>query len=175
MSPDSSRLRVVNFNLGVNLGWLQQGAAFGGRPTGQMSADLGRVQSTAATAGYQGYSALVDNALRELNSGQPANSALNEISGLITLFQGQARGVDAAALSLGIVLGWLQQGAEANNRPASMARDDLNSARTHAANAGYHSYEVYINNALAKLSSGLPVSSIFGEVTALIGFFQGQG
>src|SRR5262245_19774716 len=44
----------------------------------------------------------------QLSSTQLTNSALSEISALITLFQSQAQGRDAAALSLGIVLGWLR-------------------------------------------------------------------
>lgn len=175
MSTAPTRTRVVNFNLGVNLGWLQQGAGFGGRPVNEMTADLEQVRASAATAGYAGYEALVNNALRELTSGQPPGSALDEISNLIRLFQGQAHGIDAAALNLGIVLGWLQQGARANNRPIPMATADLGSARTHAANGQYNSYDGYINNALTKLSSGQPVSSILLEITALIGLFQGQG
>jgi len=167
--------RAVNFNLGVNLGWLQQGSAFGGRPISEMTADLERVRATAANAGYSSYEALVNNARSQLNSSQQANSALDEIIALIILFQGQAEGLGAAALNLGIVLGWLQQGAQANNRPVSMATANLESARTHAANAKYHSHDGYINNAFTKLSSGQPVSSILGEITALIGLFQGQG
>jgi hypothetical protein len=176
MSTALTRARVINLNLGINLGWLQQGAGFGGRPVNEMTADLERVRASAATAGYTGYDALLDNARRELTSGLPASSALDEISNLIRLFQGQARGTDAAALSLGIVLGWLQQGARANNRAIPMATADLESARTHAANAQYDRiYDGYINNALTKLSSGQPISSILGEITALIGLFQGQG
>jgi len=175
MSTAPTRTRLVNFNLGVNLGWLQQGAGFGGRPINEMTADLERTRGSAATAAYIGYDALIDNARRELTSGHPPSSALDEISTLIRLFQGQARGIDAAALNLGIVLGWLQQGARANNRQISMATADLESARTHAANAQYNSYDGYINNALAKLSSGQPVSSILVEITALISLFQGQG
>jgi hypothetical protein len=168
-------MRAVHFNLGVNLGWLQQGAGFGGRPTSEMTADLERVRASAASAGYAGYPVLVDRALTELRAGQPASSVLNEVSDLIRLFQGQAQGAGAAALNLGIVLGWLQQGARANNRPVAMATADLASARTHAGNAQYHSYDGYINNALTLLASGQPASSILGEVTALIGVFQGQG
>jgi hypothetical protein len=56
-----------------------------------------------------------------------------------------------------------------------MATADLETARTHATNARYHDFGNYIDNALTKLSSGQPVSSIFGEVTALIGIFQGEG
>lgn len=175
MSTGPTRTRVINFNLGVNLGWLQQGAGFGGRPINEMTADLERVRVSAATAGYSGYDGYVNNARRELTSGQPPSSALDEISNLIRLFQGQARGIENAALNLGIVLGWLQQGARANNRPISTATADLESARTHAANAQYNNYEGYINNALTKLSSGQPVSSILLEITALIGLFQGQG
>ena len=175
MSTSPTRTRIVNFNLGVNLGWLQQGAGFGGRPINEMTADLERTRASAATAGYTGHDALIDNARRELTSGQPPNSALDEVSNLIRLFQGQARGIDAAALNLGIVLGWLQQGARANNRPLPMATADLESARTHASNGRYNSYDGYINNALTKLSSGQPVSSILVEITALIGLFQGQG
>ena len=171
-------MRAVNFNLGVNLGWLQQGAGFGGRPTSDMTADLERVRASAASAasaGYAGYPGLVDRALTEIRAGQPASSVLNEVSDLIRLFQAQAQGAGAAALNLGIVLGWLQQGARANNRPVAMATADLASDRAHAGNAQYHSYDGYINNALTLLSSGQPVSSILGEVTALIGLFQGQG
>lgn len=175
MSTAPTRMRVVNFNLGVNLGWLQQGAGFGGRPVNEMTADLERVRGSAAAAGYRGYDALIDNARRELTSGQPPASALDEISNLIRLFQGQGTGIDAAALNLGIVLGWLQQGARANNRPVSMATADLESARTHAGNARYQTYDGYISNALVKLTSGQPVSSILVEITALIGLFQGQG
>ena len=167
--------RVVNFHLGVNLGWLQQGAGFGGRPINEMTQDLERVRASAGTAGYTGYGPVVDNARLKLTSGQPPSSALSEISDLIRLFQGQTRSIDAAALNLGIVLGWLQQGARANNRPTSMATADLESARTHALNAQYSSYDGYINNALTKLSSGQPASSILVETTALIGLFQGQG
>lgn len=169
------KTRVVNFNLGVNLGWLQQGAGFGGRPVNEMTADLERVRASAAMGGYTGYDGLIDNARRQLTSGQLPSSALDEVSNLIRVFQGQAGGIDAAALNLGIVLGWLQQGARANNRPISMATADLESARTHAENAQYGSYDGYINNALTKLSSGQPVSSILLESTALVGLFQGQG
>ncbi|MCA1575672.1 MAG: hypothetical protein LC770_14330 [Acidobacteria bacterium] len=116
--------RLNNFNLGANLGWLQQGAAFGGRPINEMTADLQRVRATAATAAYTGYDGFVASALTELNSSQSPNSALDKISDLITLFQGQASGTNAAALSLGIVLGWLQQGARANNRPVSFLNDE---------------------------------------------------
>lgn len=165
--------RAVNFNLGVNLGWLQQGAGFGGRPIAEMTADLEEVRKSAATAGYTGYQALIDNARRVLSSGQPPSSALNEISNLILLFQGQARGIDAEALNLGIVLGWLQQGARADNRSISLAKDNLESARTHAKNAQYKNYDTYINNALTKLSSG-HLSSALGEIIALIGLFQGK-
>lgn len=170
-----AKARGVNFNLGVNLGWLQQGAGFGGRPINEMTADLERVRASAATAGYTGDGALIDDARGKLSSGQPPGSVLEDISTLIRLFQGQARGIDAAALNLGIVLGWLQQGARANNRPIPMATADLESARTHAANAQYHGFDGYIGNALTKLSSGQPVSSILVEVTALIGLFQGEG
>jgi hypothetical protein len=166
--------RAVNFNLGVNLGWLQQGSAFGGRPINEMTADLERVRATAANAGYAAFEALVNNARSQLSSSQQPNSALPDISALITLFQSQAKGIGAAALNLGIVLGWLQQGARANDRPVSMATADLESARAHASNAKYQNYDGYMNNALTKLSSGQPVSSILVEVTALIGLIQGE-
>ncbi len=167
--------RLVNFNLGVNLGWLQQGADSGGRPVKEMTDDLEQVRTSAATAGYTGYQTHIDNARRALSSGQPPSSVLDEISNLIRLFQGQARGIDAAALNLGIVLGWLQQGARADNRSISMAKDDLKSAHIHAVNAQYKDYDSYINNALAKLLPGHPLSSALLEITALIGLFQGQG
>ena len=133
--------RAVNFNLGVNLGWLQQGSAFGGRPIPEMTADLERVRASAAAAAYSGYEASINSARALLTSTQNPNSALSDISALITLVQRETSGVSAAALNLGIVLGWLQQGARANNRPVAMATADLESARTHASNAQYHSYD----------------------------------
>jgi hypothetical protein len=166
--------RAVNLNLGINLGWLQQGSAFGGRPTPEMTADLERVRANAATAGYSGYEASINNARALLASTLNSNNALRDITDLIALFQREASGVGAAAFNLGIVLGWLQQGARANNRAVAMATADLESARTHASNAQYRSYDGYINNALTKLSSGQPVSSILGDITALIGLLQGQ-
>jgi hypothetical protein len=172
---EPSTLRVVNLNLGLNLGWLQQGAAFKPyRPIPEMTADLERVRATAATAGYAGYNALVDNALRKLLSGQPANNALAEINDLIRLFQRQATGINLAALTLGIELGVLQQGARNDNRPISMAIADLGRARTFAANAGYQGYDGYINSALRDLSANQPVREILPEVTDLILLFQGQ-
>jgi serine protease len=172
---EPSKLRVVNLNLGLNLGWLQQGAAFKPyRLIPEMTADLERVRSTAATAGYAGYNALVDNALRKLLSGQPANNALAEINDLIRLFQRQATGINLAALTLGIELGVLQQGARNDNRPISMAIADLGRARTFAANAGYQGYDGYINSALRDLSANQPVREILPEVTDLILLFQGQ-
>ena len=172
---EPGKLRVVNLNLGLNLGWLQQGAAFTPyRLIAEMTADLERVRCTAEKAGYTGHDALVNNALRKLLSGQPANNALAEINDLIRLFQRQATGINLAALTLGIELGVLQQGARNNNRPISMAIADLGRARTFAANAGYQGYDGYINSALTKLRSGQPVSSILPEVTDLILLFQGQ-
>lgn len=173
MAVDANR--AVNFNLGANLGWLQQGSAFGGRKITEMTDDLGVVRATASKAGYTGYEALVNNARSQLISTQQPNSALDEISALIRLFQGQAQGIGAAALNLGIVMGWLQQGARANNRPIALATTDLVSARTHAANAKYHSYDQYISNASTKLASAEPVSAILVESTALVGLFQVQG
>jgi hypothetical protein len=162
-------------NLGLNLGWLQQGAAFTPyRLIAEMTADLERVRSTAVTAGYTGHDALVNSALKKLLSGQPANDALDEISDLIRLFQRQATGINLAALTLGIDLGVLQQGARNDNRPISMAIADLVRARTFAANAGYQGYDGYFDGALRDLSAGQPVSEILPEVTDLILLFQGQ-
>jgi hypothetical protein len=166
--------RANNLSLGVNLGWLQQGAAFGGRPINEMTADLERVRSQAGVCGYANFSGYVDVALTELNSGQPANSVLGEVTALTGLFQGQASGPEAAALSLGIVLGWLQQGARANNRLVRLATADLQAARMHAENAGYSDFHGYIDNALTELNIGQPVRSIMNEVTALIWLLQGQ-
>jgi serine protease len=172
---EPSTLRVHNLNLGLNLGWLQQGAAFTPyRLIAEMTADLERVRSTAVTAGYTGHDALVNSALKKLLSGQPANDALDEISDLIRLFQRQATGINLAALTLGIDLGVLQQGARNDNRPISMAIADLVRARTFAANAGYQGYDGYFDGALRDLSAGQPVSEILPEVTDLILLFQGQ-
>jgi len=167
--------RVVNLNLGIYLGWLQQGAAFGGLPIPEMTADLERVRGSAAAVGYTGYDALIDTARGKLTSSQLPSSAFDQISDLIRLFQAQARGIDAGALSLGIVLGWLQQGARANNRLISLATADLESARNHAANSQYNSYNDYIDQALAKLLSGQPIKSISVEIEILIRLLQGQG
>ena len=167
--------RVVNLGLGINLGWLQQAANSGGRQIAEMTADLERVRGSAAAAGYTGYDPLIDTARRKLTSSQLPSSALDEISDLIRLFQAQARAIDADALSLGIILGWLQQGARANNRLISLATADLESARNYAANCQYNSYNDDINKALAKLLSGQQLSSISGEIAALILLFQGQG
>jgi hypothetical protein len=65
MSTTPTRTRGVNLSLGINLGWLQQGAAFGGRPINEMTADLERVRASAAAAGYTGDGALIDNARRK--------------------------------------------------------------------------------------------------------------
>jgi hypothetical protein len=165
----------VNLNLGINLGWLQQAANSGGRQIAEMTADLERVRGSAAAVGYTGYDPLIDTARGKLTSSQLPSSAFDQISDLIRLFQAQARGIDADALSLGIVLGWLQQGARANNRLISLATADLESARNHAANSQYNSYNDYIDQALAKLLSGQPIKSISVEIEILIRLFQGQG
>ncbi|MGH9166016.1 MAG: hypothetical protein ACRDZW_10960 [Acidimicrobiales bacterium] len=166
--------RLENLNLGVNLGWLEQGAGFGGRPIPEMTADLQRVAAVANALSYRDFASLVDGAAGALNTSQSPGSALGQVQSLITLFQGQASGIGAAALNLGIVLGWFQQGARADNRPVSLATGDLESARTHATSAGYESFDGYIGNALTKLTGGQPVASALPEATALIGLFQGQ-
>lgn len=171
----NTQARAQNLALGLNLGWIQQGAAYGGRPTPEMTADLGHIRQYAASVGYHGYTGYVDAALATLQAGQPATTIIDEISALIGLFQGQAQGQTAAALNLGIVLGWLQQGARANNRPVSMAINDLGNVRIHAQLAWYHGHENYVQPALGKLTSGQPVSAILGDITALIGLFQGAG
>lgn len=167
--------RAQNLALGVNLGWIQQGAAYGGRPISEMTADLERIRNHAGLAGYTGFSGYIDVALSKLNSGQLPTSVIPEINALVGTFQGGSSGQAAQALSLGINLGWLQQGARAGNRPVSQAVDDLNRVKQHAPLAGYSTYEGYVEAALSKLQSGQPISAIGGDVTTLISLFQGQG
>lgn len=171
----NAQARPQNLALGLSLGWIQQGAAFGGRLNTEMTADLANIRQYASRIGYHGYTGYVDAALATLHAGQPATAITDEISALIGLFQGQAQGQPAAALNLGIVLGWLQQGARANTRPITKAINDLGYVRVHAQLAGYHGYESYVQPALGKLTTGQPVSAILGDVTALIGLFQGAG
>lgn len=66
--------RAQNLSLGINLGWLQQGAGFGGRPAQEMTADLERVRNHAGAVGYGNYNGYVDIALSKLHSGQPPNN-----------------------------------------------------------------------------------------------------
>jgi hypothetical protein len=167
--------RAQNLALGINLGWIQQGAAYGGRPISEMTADLERIRNHAGVAGYNNFSGYIDVALSKLTSGQPGTNIIPEINALIGIFQGEASGQAAQALSLGINLGWLEQGARANNRPTSLAIDDLNRILQHGLPAGYHGYEGYVEAALSKLRSGQPISAIGSDVTTLIGIFQGQG
>ncbi len=167
--------RAQNLALGLNLGWLQQGAVYGGRPIVEMTADLENIRHYAASAGYHGYAGYVDAALAKLQAGQPPAAIISEINTLAGLFQGQAQGQSAAALNLGINLGWLQQGARANNRPVSMAIADLGRVSLYAQQAGYHGYASYVQPTLGKLTSGQPVSATLGDITALIGLLQGEG
>jgi hypothetical protein len=168
--------RAENLALGINLGWIQQGAAFGGRPRHELTADLERVRSHAHADGYAGFEAYLDAALRKLNEGQPpANIISGEINPLIGFFQGVATSHSVAqALNVGIALGWLQQGARANNRLVSLAISDLNNISVQAPLAGYHGHEASISAALSKLASGQPISTILNEVSTVITIFQSQ-
>jgi len=168
---DSSR--SVYLSLGVNLGWLQQGAKFGGLPIIYMTADLERVRAHAESTGYQ-VADLITSAQQKLESNQRADSILDIIDDLVAMLPAQAAGIGCHALSLGIALGYLQQGAVANNLPISLATALLESARAQATKARYHSYDGFVGNALNKLLSGQPISSITLEVTHLLGLFQGQ-
>jgi hypothetical protein len=167
--------RAQNLALGINLGWIQQGAAYGGRPVQEMTADLERIRNHAGLAGYTGFSGYIDVALSKLNTPLPPANIIPEIDALVGTFQGAAQGQAAQALSLGINLGWLQQGARAANRPVSLAIDDLGRVKQHASLAGYSGYEGYVGAALSKLGSGQPISAIGGDVTTLIGLLQSQG
>jgi hypothetical protein len=166
--------RAQNLNLGINLGWVQQGAAFGGRPVQELTADMERIRDHAGLAGYTGFASYVDVALSKLNTLQPPASIVPEIDALIGTFQGDSAGVAAQALSLGINLGWLQQGARAGNRPVALAMDDLGRVSQHAQLAGYGSYPVYVSAALAKLRAGQPINAIYGDIATLIGLLQSQ-
>lgn len=169
-----SNFRAEVLSLGINLGWLQQGAQFGGRPIAQMTADLERVRGHATRAGYSDFAGTINAALSQLGPTQPPSNVLDEVTLLISHFQNQSTGQAAQALALGINLGWLQQGASANNRPVSLATADLERVRTHAGLAGYTNYSGFVDVALSRLTGGQQVASILGEVTALIGLFQGQ-
>jgi hypothetical protein len=166
--------RAQNLALGINLGWFQQGAAYGGRPVGEMMADLEHIGQYGASLGYSSDSGDINTALAKLQAHHPPTAVIGESNSLVSHFQGQAQGQAGAALSLGINLGWLQQGARANNRPVSLAMADLGRVSLHAQQAAYHGYEGYVNAALQRLMASQPVSAILGDVTALIGFFQGQ-
>lgn len=166
--------RAQNLLLGINLGWIQQGAAYGGRPIREMTADLERIRNHALLAGYQDYSSFVDVALNKLNLNQPPGSIIPEVNNLVGIFQGFSTGIAAQALALGINLGWLQQGARAGNRPVNLALDDLKRAREHARLANYQNYEGYIANAESKLRSSQQIRSISGELETVIGILQSQ-
>ena len=167
--------RAWNLALGLNLGWLQQGAGFGGRPVHEMTADLERIRLSAGHAGYSQFNSYVDVALTKLNTNQPPASVLPEVEALSGLFQGGSAGQAAEALGVGIRCGWVQQGARAGNRPVPMAIDDLGWIRNHAGLAGYRGFEGPVETALAKLRTGAPIGTILQDSTALVGLFQGQG
>lgn len=165
--------RAVHLSLGVNLGWLQQGAEFGGYPISSMTADLERVRAHASDAGYQ-VTDLIASAQNKLDATQRAESILDVVNHLVATLLEQAEDIGAAALRLGFALGRLQQGAMGNNLPISLATSILESSRAQASKARYQSYNGFVDIALSKLSSGQPASSISHEVTHLIGLFQGQ-
>jgi hypothetical protein len=165
--------RVLHLNLGMVLGWQQQGAAFGGRPVPYMIEGFDMIAATAVQGGYSGYESAVALALKKLRAGQKPSAVLPEINGLVVFFQ-QHAGAYVAALNLGLVLGWLQEGARANSRPVSMAIADLKNIPATAAAAGYQGYEGWVSTMLGMLQQGFQVKDIVLQVTALIGLLQGQ-
>jgi hypothetical protein len=166
--------RSRNLALGLSLGWMQQGAAFGGRPLHELTADLERIRNHASADGYSGFGGYVDAALTKLNTGQPPANIVPEITALIGVFQGASSGQAAQALNVGINLGWLQQGARAGNRAVPTAIQDLDRVKQHAPLAGYHNFQPYVDAALSKLRAGQAITAILGDVTATIGVLQGQ-
>ena len=74
--------------LGVNLGWAQQGAAFGGRPARMLAEDLERVRSHAGAAGYRNFDGMVAAAMSEIRANQNLNAA-TRINALINFLQAQ--------------------------------------------------------------------------------------
>ena len=169
--------RAWNFALGLRLGSFQQGVNFGGRDRELLKDDLRSTESAGPLAGYVPNHALVASGLRKLNANLHVSTLIPEAKALNEHFQNQAVGVEArygAALALGIVLGWLQQGADKNNRPLDLARKDLVDARLHAPNAGYLAYAPYLDGMKALLDAGHPVKALLVPVTALISLLQGQ-
>lgn len=165
--------RVHNLNLGINLGWLQQGAMYGGRPVKEMTADLERVRGAAAQIGYAGHDGGIDAALGQLFAADVPSRIIDEVSELIGMFAAQA-GPNAAALRLGILVGILQQGARGQNRPEAMAIADFEAARAHAVSAGYTGHDALINQSLAKLRGGQPLAVLGREIASLADLLQKQ-
>jgi hypothetical protein len=160
--------------LGINLGWLQQGAGFGGRQLQELTADLERIRNYAGQAGYAGYDTTIDTALTKLTTGQPPASVNPEARALIERFQRGASGKAAQALSLGIILGWLQQGARAGNRTLEAVLADLRRLRDHARLAGYEGGEAQLESIDEKLNRREAIGNLLPDVTALISHYQGQ-
>lgn len=175
--PQPPVARAPHLNLGINLGWLQQGLRPPLRSDADMAGDLQRVGDTAPSGGYRQFEGAVSQALGLLRQRQYAAMG-GAMAGLIGLLQGQVVGperfVQASALALGIVLGWLQQGAAARSRFVPETVEGLNYVSLHAANSGFTGYQPLVSGALQTLQSTQDVRSILGLVGELITLFQGQ-
>jgi hypothetical protein len=157
--------------LGVNLGWCQQGAAFGGRERHMLTADLERIRNHAGAAGFTGFTNFADTAVTKLDRMQPLANIIPEVNGLIALCQGSAAGIALQTLDLGLRLGLAGQGELAGTRP--QAADDLNAAQLHAHAAGYRGFEGMLAAALARVRAGQGLNAA-NEINDLIEFLQKQ-
>jgi len=159
--------------LGVNLGWAQQGAAFGGRPVRMIAEDIERVRNHAGAAGFTNFTSFVDIAITKLNQFQPVGNIIPEVNGLIATFQGESSGIALQTLDLGIRLGTAGQGVLASTRPLNLALDDLNAALLHGHAAGYRGFEGLIATVRGQIQSGQNLNAA-NEINALINFLQAQ-
>jgi hypothetical protein len=175
--PPTPVARAPHLNLGILLGTLQQGLRTPLRPDPMMAGDLRGISSEAPKGGYVQFEGYVQQASGLLQ--QRAYLAMAPpVAALIGLLQGQVVGsqrlVQASALSLGIVLGWLQQGAFAGSRFVPETVEGLNYVRLHAANSGFIGYEPFVSSALQMLQSTQDVRRILPIVTQLITLLQNQ-
>jgi hypothetical protein len=159
--------------LGVNLGWAQQGAGFGGRPARLLGEDLERVRGHAGAAGFTNFTSFVDIALTKLNQFQPVASIVPEVNGLIATFQSSSSGIALQSLDLGIRLGTVGQGTLASTRPLNLALDDLKAAELHAHAVGFKNFEGLVATAMSQIRAGQNLNAA-NEINALINFLQAQ-
>jgi hypothetical protein len=175
--PPTPVARAPHLNLGILLGTLQQGLRVPRRLNPMMAGDLQGISSEAPKGGYVQFEGYVQQASGLLQQRDYLAMA-QSVALLMVLLQGQVVGpqrlVQASALSLGISLGWLQQGAAAGSRLVPETVEGLNYVRLHAPNAGFTGYEPSVSSALQMLQSTQDVRRILPIVTQLITFLQNQ-